>query len=460
MGWGQYSKLESVVVIQSPRNKSLMGKAAGAYHIEDYDSTNFTRRNKSKWSTVGGALDGGSVGAAARPFRNMYRGLGYFRTFQPNTFDNRCAAPSRPVDLRAGFRVESRFASNAATGLVGASMLIARVSNFGGSQMQLGLRDSSMQVQLNGVSLTIPVSDTSTDFIWRAWEVLPFESESGDLTANFFASDDGETWTLLGSDTKSAPIYAAANHPFGWGNNSTGLVGAGARINEVRYFEGGALVHLWRAEDCGQGGYTEPTTGTAWTIFRASSGPKSVLVNRNAGSHALYGTDKFAEVADNSALNFGAGEEFSFVSVSRAFGNASGNEVIVSKKAGTGTAETGYAVFNTTATPHATTALSDGTVQVFTSGLGFRDGMRNILSSHRNALGNSFMGVNGIFGTVNTTAGALDYTTTLPLRMGRHAVASSFGAYEETFTAIFRRALTVGQLARLKWEAETFARKF
>lgn len=432
-------------------HKTLTRQAAGAWHVGDYDAASNTLRNRSAWSSVGGARLGSSATPdnAASPIRLGYAGIPYWRTFGNGDFDTRVVAPSRPVDLRNGFRVEARVATVSAMVGSGPFALVARIDNFG-QHMQLGWRDGTIRV-LVGLTTLFVVSTTNADeWMWRAWEVMPFTSGSGDITANFYGSADGVTWTLIGSNTQAAPSYSSSTLPFGWGNNSTRLAALSAMQSVVRYYEGGALIHEWKAADCGQTGYTDPVTNTVWTIHRASSGRKGVLVK---APMLLYGTDRYAEVADHADLNFGAGEPFTAASLVRRFGTvASGNQFILRKNIfpnarwGISWSSAANVSVNTsdgtnTSTANVAQVVNQADLHYQVRGGGLNTAGRGTTTA-----------------SVVDTAGSLTNTDKIWIGRDGGGSGTGFADMEQRAAYVFRRALTTSELARLKWEADNYAR--
>jgi hypothetical protein len=450
-------------MIQSPRNKSLMGKSVGAYHVEDYDSTNFTRRNKSKWSNVGGALDGGGVGASARPIRNLYRGEGYVWLTGTTSGGGRGDTNWQQVgvlDVRAKMDT-----SDWGTG--GNNFILNRVFNANGRRhFRFGHRSNrllsfqganSTGTALSEVFSTVAVPAGFVGWMRATWD--PFAEK-----VNFYTSPNGDDWTQLGVevdlDLDGAPpvITTATRLLFGGragGSDTPGAENARGKLYKFQVFDGATLIANFDANLCGQTGYTDISTSPAfvWVIERNTSGLKTAVVNKLTGSHALYGTDKFAEVGYSSVLSPGA-TSWTGAVLARRFGNPPSTQNILGDKPDTGVGmgwrisygSTGI-FFNQFADGSA--ALQQTLAYTFTT--------NHLISLVIDSNNRTFRVDGSFISGPRAAVGAIDSGN--PLQIGRVALGG-FADVEESFTAVFRHALTSTDLTRLKWEAETFARKF
>jgi hypothetical protein len=460
MGGGDIRQ-KVLTMIQSPRNKSLMGKAVGAYHVEDYDSTNFTRRNKSKWSNVGGALDGGGVGASARPIRNLYRGEGYvFNTSGVGSSFVGGSRTSVDVPFIFDFKIRTVVAPTTSWSV----LTLGSTSSNAGGQLQVNLVGTgAVRLRLTTGGTSATTRDFASDvglfthesvFQWIRVHYRP--NVSGQDVADFYISTDGETWNLHSSQSRDAvPRWVGLGLTnFG---GSFNFVNGPQALAKFRWFEDGVLVVNFNGDLCGQTGYTDTTTSpsTTWVINRTGSGLKHAVVNRNTGSHSLYGGNRFAEVADHPALNFGAGEAFTVASVVRRFGPVASGNQFINRKGGFPDARWG----TNWGTTNLSSSASDGSVLVIIN-QSYITGNKDLLGTRSN--GSTLHVINNGLGPSAADSSG-DKTSTSPFRVGRDARDASSTSYadmEETLTAIFRRALTPFELTRLKWESETFARKF
>ena len=114
---------------------------------------------------------------------------------------------------------------------------------------------------------------------------------SGNSVNKFYKSTDGVSWTQIGSDVLGAVATPTPNPSIlRLGGNtvtfngqiSNAIVGSGYNISSY------TPVAEFNARQCGQTGYTG-TLGNAWTVFRASTGLKSMLVDEDPP--LLLGTD-------------------------------------------------------------------------------------------------------------------------------------------------------------------------
>jgi hypothetical protein len=455
-----------------------MGKAVGAYHVEDYDYVNFTRRNKSKWSTASGAVDGGSVGISARPIRNLYRGEGY--VYFPGVAGNAAITnESENYDFIAGFEIfirtrliyasgnTQRLCAQGATGSTGFSMGFA-----GDGRMIVTINDgTSNRINTSTVGSVGVLSDDTA-----YWFQFTFDPAGAVFSASYQADNGTNTpptsgWTFYGS-TSASPFTINPNVVkrlvVGASNNINtapvrGLIRAAIFRNAP---SGGTTLAKW--EDslvASQTGYIDPDTSAVWTIQRSASGLKTAVVNKLTGSHMLYGANRFAEVNNNTSLNFGVGEEFTIAVLQRIHGNPPSTQAVVTKRDTVSTAavDAGWFVRRESGSQQVRCAAGDGTVVRFVPASITTSAARQLIGIQRDLEISSSGGlvtfVDATKSTASTSLG--DLGNAFDLRVGRGGGTSGIYAdMEETFSAIFRNALTPAQLTRLKWEAETFARKF
>lgn len=134
---------------------------------------------------------------------------------------------------------------------------------------------------------------------------------------SFYTSTDGETWEMLGIPLDSGipgPPFQAEGIPIMLGARSDWLrpelnVKGRVYAAEVRDGIDGRVVATFNAA-----AFTEPHLyawhgGRAWTIHRAETGPRSVVVDRPL---LLFGPDDYLTIPDDPTLNFDEDDGFFF----------------------------------------------------------------------------------------------------------------------------------------------------
>ena len=270
----------------------------------------------------------------------------------------------------------------------------------------------------------------------------------------FYTSDDGVTWTQLGTTVTTAgttSIYAG-----------TSIVGVGDRqaasgqplsgkVYRAQIFNGinGTPVLDVDTSLVSSGAATSfpALTGQTVTINRATSGRKSVAVVNPA---FLFGTDDYMQVADNALLNFGATDSMTAVVVVRQWSTPSTNSRYISKKALNFGTDAGWAIY------------SDGTGKFRATD---SDGTNyNINDSPATSLGSLGVGAmvisrtaalltpyaNAIAGSTGNISALGNMTNTLPLRIGSDSsIVGGNADMEFIAAAIFRRALTASEITTI-----------
>ena len=267
----------------------------------------------------------------------------------------------------------------------------------------------------------------------------------------FWTSNDGITWTQLGSTITSAgttSVYASsAVTPLEVGSTLTGttevargkffraqvLNGIGGTLAFDANFEG-SITSL------NQASFTESSSNAATvTINRSGSTYRSAGVI-DAGYLYPGATNTFAN-STIDYLNFGATDSFTAIVIARRFGNPASDQRILMKWDSSGYyfsyITTGVAAFNINGTGSGSTStgFSSGTLSTIS-------GLRNVSSD------NLILYVN----TTESSPGADNTTTSLAttntLNIGRQGVTSSqFADMEFYAAAVFRSVLTPKNIA-------------
>lgn len=307
---------------------------------------------------------------------------------------------------------------------------------------------------VNNVNTTSTVGVSVTDFnaLWvRA--VRDMDNGAGGNTTQFFTSDDGVTWTQLGTDVISSGTTSinVSDRPVDIGAvNSGGSQAVAGKVYRAQILDGidGTTVLDVDTSVISSGSATSFTalTGQTVTINRSTSGRKSVAV---VSPVWLFGTDDYMEVADNALLNFDASDDFTLLACVRTWNTPVNNQRYVSKfDVGTligydlrnnGTTQNGIAVVGDGATKSdVAVASSSGTFRLY----GFVvDRSLDTLTAFTDSA----------FATTPTSlSGVASFQNNQPLRIGvRSDAGSSYADAEIASVALFRRALTQQELSEI-----------
>lgn len=254
--------------------------------------------------------------------------------------------------------------------------------------------------------------------------------------------------------TAPANTASYAAYPLGGGAPTTGAASAGAftlqtagNWTRVDLLNGSAVVlaSFLAASMSSPYATVVDALGVTWTVARAATGKKAAVVDRPM---LLFGTDDYLEIADNALLNFALADDQTVIVAVRGFGSTT-NLTFLAKKP-TGAATTAGWVMRRGTTQlqgligDGTTNLADGTGTVFT-------GATQVLTFVRNRTADTMEFFDG-----NTTNGTTTDPATATLanaevmRIGRLSGAGTeYGDFEFLGAAIFRRALSAAEVARV-----------
>jgi hypothetical protein len=164
-----------------------------------------------------------------------------------------------------------------------------RVSASGGLTVSWSLAGSSISATLSS-SVSAGFTDGTTH-----WVKLKVSSDgsTGSLI-DFFTSEDGETWTRLGTQRTSvvAPTFFDSSAPVEIGTNSGGVgdILAG-KIFRVKIYDGsGTLIHDFNPADTTDGdtSFASSTTGETWTINGSAAIRGGLLASVASGTPRSY----------------------------------------------------------------------------------------------------------------------------------------------------------------------------
>lgn len=321
-----------------------------------------------------------------------------------------------------------------------------------GNQMALGYRRDDTGFVGQGFSSAIPGLAAGVP-IWLQGRVT-FATAGCDYWYSLDDTNDVDavTWTkiggtVIGNLAGSVPNLAQSGAIL-LGTNSSGVAGRGGKYYAMREIVDGVVRSKFRLDTVAGGGITShpALVGPSVGIALAATGRKTVVVTRPV---CLFGVDDFLEVADSDLLDFGAGQDFSVVSVWRMWGAGGGYMAYVSKTYPDTFTTSGYLqgrqaagrgtwtqVYLNDTSPHFTGI----TAQPYT------DGALSVIASRRagDVLSTS---LNAATPTSITGAGG-SVANALPLRIGFNPTGSGMPIDGEFITAgVFRWALTDAEVA-------------
>lgn len=276
-------------------------------------------------------------------------------------------------------------------------------------------------------------------------------------SAQQVSSVSSVTWTAI--DTSSTTVEGMAVNTGALEIGST-LVGTLRLLTGNVFYADvmtgidGTVVVKWDASLCGQTGYTDPLNSTVWTVNRASTGKKTVIVDRTS---FVLGTDDYFITANHPLLNISATQSFSVFSTARTFGSqASGYSGFISK--GTATPSSpGWAVYPNLVAQSVYLELYDGTtaasanagITVPTAGTawiggGVRDVVADTITSYSASVAST--------PTTDTTTATLANNAN-PLYIGRRVQGSPTYWEGELFGfAMLRKAATSIEVSAIRTE--------
>lgn len=141
------------------------------------------------------------------------------------------------------------------------------------------------------------------------WVRVTLDADNGasGRDANFYTSEDGETWTQLGATVTASPAVtlndSGASVVAGSRNTATSL-GTAIRFFAVQMYDGidGTLVADLDVDRDGVG--VSLTTGETWTVERSTSGLKTAVVTRPV--MLFDGTDDYLQLPASDTPTFTA----------------------------------------------------------------------------------------------------------------------------------------------------------
>jgi hypothetical protein len=282
---------------------------------------------------------------------------------------------------------------------------------------------------------------------------LDVDNGASGYDVNFFTSDDGVTWTQLGSTVTGAGTTSifAGNNPVFVGSLNTGttepLAGKVYRAQIWNGIEGsgGTKVLDIDTSAISSGSATSFTAVTSQTVTinRSTSGRRSVAV---VAPVWLFGTDDYMEVANNALLNFGASDSFTILLVYRMPVQVANHAMLSTRTTITDSATIAGFTFRTRAAPDVRIVLDDVT-NVDTLDRVMVAGDLTVLAVTADASTLTAY-LNGAATSKTRTVGSL--STTLPFRIGRNNEPSSaYSSMELVSTSVYKRALSATEISAI-----------
>ncbi len=263
----------------------------------------------------------------------------------------------------------------------------------------------------------------------------------------FFTSDDGTSWTQLGSTVTTAGATAivsgSAQLEVGGAFAGTSFPPTG-RFFRAQVYDGidGTPVFDWSAEDPVNSTHTSFTasTGQTVTVNRATSGRKTVVVEQQKW---LLGTDDYIEVADNALLDLDAATDFTVLAVVRQHATPTSQGRWVDKRNAIAP-NLGWSLRSNNALAEAQAVVTGQTAaQALALGSLSTIGLR--VSGRSASAGQVF--VNGTLGSTFLVSGG--HENSIPMRIGRVGDGTNYQDFELYAVYVWREALSASELAAI-----------
>lgn len=280
---------------------------------------------------------------------------------------------------------------------------------------------------------------------------LDVDNGASGRNIQFFLSDDGVTWTQLGSTVTQAnvtSIFSSTSQVTFGGSPPLGTYVA-CKIYRVQILNGiaGTTVLDIDTSVMTSGAATSFTarTGQTVTIFRKTSGRKSVAV---VSPVWLFGTDDYIEVADNALLDFDATDSLHVLLIGRQWATPANFGRFIEKWDYSIAGDAGYALGYDSSgnvgiyvddgpdSASRRVAYGSGDLSVYH---GFLDRSSNTVNAARDNSYGSPVDASSIGSLVNPRV----------LRIGRAIGAGGYQDFELVGVAVFRRALSTAEIDQL-----------
>src|SRR3990167_4571331 len=314
----------------------------------------------------------------------------------------------------------------------------------------------------SGVNEIAAESTAATGLADEALKWVRATWRASDGRVQFFTSDDGTSWTQLGTDLTIAvaSIFVSTTDVHVGVINVAGTpteFAAGKFYNVQMYASLDGTAQKLEIDFADATKYAvglatlTAVTGQTVTINRAATGRKSAIADR---SLFLLGTDDYFEIVDHADLNFGVGDSFTLAVALRMYGTTA-DLAIAAKKSDLTTAA-GYSLDFGTGGVAPEFTVADGTDSAVDVAPTITAGIPTVVAGRR-GVGEGVIqafsgGVGSRFPTTDATTATL--VNSGVLRIGRLAGAgTAYGHYEFLAAALFfRRALSDYEMRTLHRE--------
>ena len=298
------------------------------------------------------------------------------------------------------------------------------------------------------------LSDGATKWV-RA--TLDVDNGAAGRDVKFWMSDDGASWTQLGSTVTSAGVTSiyAGTGVLGVGANAGGAGQMSGKFYRAIVKDGidGTTVLDVDTSVLTDGGATSftATTGQTVTITRGTTGRKSTVVHGGAGggSKWLLGSDDFLETPDDALLDFGASDSFTVLAVHRAWATQGTNDVLLAKKADTTATTAGWSLTGGSSTAlQGQSQIGDGTNGITAVSGSRTSGALATVAAVRSVSDDTLTTyLSGTAGSPVTDTTTATLANAEVMRVGRLSGAGTEYADMELVAAIiWRRALTAAEI--------------
>lgn len=279
------------------------------------------------------------------------------------------------------------------------------------------------------------------------WVRVTRATGSGDV--KFYTSDDGSTWSQLGTTVSTA----AASHYAGTAALQVGAVqtanNAACKFYRALILDGiGGTTVLDVDTSVATGASTTftATTGQTVTVNRSTAGRKSAVVTENKW---LLGTDDYMEVADSSLLDFTASDDFTVLAVVREWATPTSNRRIVDKA--DASANNGWLLYGSSTGYSYFLRMNDGTNAAAPASSAGSSGALSVPAftvNRSTQIATPYL--NGTAGATASTTSVASVANATPMRIGRVGGAgTNYADMELVAVAVFRSALNASQITAI-----------
>ena len=265
----------------------------------------------------------------------------------------------------------------------------------------------------------------------------------------FWTSDDGITWTQLGTTRTQAGVISLFDSTSELRIGES-LVGKVYRAQILNGIDGTKVLDV-DTSVIGSGSATSfsALTGQTVTINRSTSGKKTAVVTHPVW---LFGTDDYMEVADNALLDFTASESFTMFIVGRQWATPPSAAQWLSKSKADAAPYDGFFIAQDgTSSTVKIAGLDSSTVEAVRT-VSTTFGALSNIAGVWNRSGNTLTGYLNGTATATTSISAVGaISNTNVMRIGARGDASPgrYNDFEVIAAAVFRRALTAAEITTL-----------